>query len=124
MLSAATASSSATGIELLYYVVASVIAVGGVVIGGARLLLWLRSRWTKEGEQRAASAQVIEANTKAAEDNTKAIGDLGKKLDKFADRVDADFAAVHSELNGHGARITRVELQQGLGPAGPNGGGR
>jgi hypothetical protein len=38
--------------------------------------------------------------------------------------VHSEFATVHAEINGQGVRITRVELQQGIGPAGPNGTGR
>jgi hypothetical protein len=122
MLTAVVASAAAEpGIEVFYYVVGSVIAIGGVAIGGARLLMWLRSRWTREGEQRAASSKVIEDNTKAALANTAAIGELGAKLDRFAEGVHDQFDQVHAELNGHGAKIARLEMQQGIGPSGPNG---
>lgn len=119
-----TASApGAPGIENFYYVVTVVVAIGGVFIGGGRMLLWLRSKWTKEGEQRAANSQVIQANTAAAVANTAAIGELGAKLDRFADSVHSEFGVVHAELNGHATRIARVELQQGIGPAGSNGTG-
>jgi len=111
---AAQATGSGANIEIVYYVIASVIAIGGVAIGGARVMMWLRGRWTREGEQRAAATAVIEENTKAAQANTVAIGDLSGKLDRFADNVHADLATVHAELNGHGQRIHRLEVHQGI----------
>jgi len=109
----ASAASPGTGIEAAYYVIASVIAIGGIAIGGAKLLLWLRGRWTREGQQRAESSRVIEENTVAAKANTEAIADLSGKLEGFA-------AGVRSDLNGHEQRITRLELDRGSGRAGSN----
>jgi hypothetical protein len=103
------AGSAGSGVEVAYYVIASVIALGGVFFGAVKLLFWLKRRWTQEGEQRAESSRVIEANTKAAQANTDAISHLTEKFDGFA-------SSVQGQLNGHDSRITRLEIQQGIGP--------
>jgi len=107
------ASSPGSGIEVAYYVIASIIAIGTVAIGGGRLLLWLKRRWTQEGEARAESSRVVAENTEAAKANTEAVAALSSKLDGFA-------TSVRSDLNGHEQRITRLELDRGIGHEGGN----
>ncbi len=109
----ASAAGPGSGIEVAYYVIASVIAIGTVAIGGGRLMLWLKRRWTQEGEQRAESSRVVAENTEAAKANTEAVAALSAKLEGFA-------TSVRSDLNGHEQRITRLELGQGLHEGGGN----
>lgn len=103
MLSAAAPGPG--GIEVAYYVIASVIAIGTVAIGGGRLMVWLKGRWTQEGQQRAESTRIIAENTRAAMANTEAIAGLSVKLAEFA-------TSVRSDISGHEHRITRLEMGQ------------
>lgn len=90
-------------VDTVYYVLASVALVGGFLLWLWRFLVKQRSKWIDEGSAKAEQIRVQKENSAQLAANTEAIAGLTRQM--------ADFiTSVHSELNGLGKRVTRLEF--------------
>lgn len=95
-------SSDGNPITIVYYAIAIVLALGGLMAGAWRWYTKSRAGWIDEGQSRRRAAEAMEDNAKATSANTTAVLELTKKLDSFSQEV-------QTELNGHSRRIGRIE---------------
>ena len=83
--------------------VAGTAASIAVCLGAARsYYARQQKKWTQEGAAAQKNTAALDRNTEAATANTRAIADLGDKFDRFA-------VEVRDKLNGHNARLGRIE---------------
>jgi hypothetical protein len=102
LASAPDGSSASTGLDNFYYILASIALVGGFLEGMRRFLIKQRKKWVDEGKAKAETLQAQKDNSMQLKANTEAIAALTKQMGEF-------IANVHSELNGLGKRIARLE---------------
>jgi len=96
-------SGSGGPVDTVYYVLASVALIGGFLLWVWRYLLRQRSKWIDEGTAKAESNRLQKENSEQLAANTAAIAALTRQMSEF-------ITSVHSELNGLGKRVTRLEF--------------
>jgi len=90
-------------VDTVYYVLASVALIGGFLLWVWRYLLRQRAKWIDEGTAKAEQIRVQRENSAQLQANTAAIAALTSQMSDF-------ITSVHSELNGLGKRVTRLEF--------------
>ena len=102
IVTAQAGEGSSISSTTVYYIVASIATVFGVVAGLMKYYSRQRERWTLEGQQRAEQANATKHNSDKLDENTHAIFTLTSELREFV-------VSVRSELNGHENRIGILE---------------
>lgn len=115
-----TANNGQSSLDNVYYILASIALIGGFLEGMRRFLAKQRSKWTEEGKNKADQSRITQENTTQLRANTDAIAKLTDANSHLATQMTEFITSVHSELNGLGKRITRLEFSQARRPS-PNG---
>jgi hypothetical protein len=100
--------ASGTSVDTIYYVLASVALVAGFFEGMRRFLSRQRKKWVDEAEAVRAARE----NSERLAANTEAIARLTDTQAKLGVQMSDFIAGVHTELNGLGKRVTRLEFFQ------------
>lgn len=113
MLTAAlfvAAQAASASPETLYYTLGVIVTVSGALLALWRFMMRQRKKWIDEGAAKAEAVQAQKDNTAQMKANTDAIHRLTLSQNEMAGKLTDFITSVHSELNGLGKRVSRLEF--------------
>jgi hypothetical protein len=109
-LAAASGNSAAAGATILNYILGSIAIIVAGMIGIWHVFARQRKKWVDEGSASASALKAQIDNTNLLKQNTEAIARLNETQMKLSVQLGEFTTSVHTELNGLGKRITRLEF--------------